>query len=311
MSLSPTTNHEQHHQLTVLTEDIGARLDLYLYEHIPGYSRTFFQKLIDQQLVSINNKIVDKHGYKVKANDHIQVVFPQAPEVPKLTKADIGVRVLFEHPDFLVLYKPAGIMVHEAPSAGEQVTLVDWLKAHFQEIAQVGIAQRPGIVHRLDKDTSGVIIIARTTQAHIQLSDMFKNREMYKEYLAIVLGKPEQIGTIEYPIARDPKTGHRMTHKIAYGRPATTHYEIQKYMPEAALILAHPITGRTHQIRVHFSAIGHPLLADKLYGTSSELIGRQALHAHSLSFIYQGHYFSISYGLPSDMQQAIAQLQAS
>lgn len=165
-------------------------------------------------------------------------------------------------------------------------------------------------MHRLDKDTSGILLIARNSQAHIHFSNMFKDREMEKNYIALVEGHPFESGTIEYPILRDPAHGHRMTHKITYGKPSVTHYTVMEYLPASALMLVHPITGRTHQIRVHFSALKHSIIGDKLYGTASSFITRQALHAYSLSFTYKDHYYSFSSGMPKDMQEAALRIKS-
>lgn len=296
----------------VQSSDSGKRLDTYLHENIEGYSRTYFQKCIERGLVSLNGLVILKDGYKLKVNDQITLQFPEVKPLQGLKiDKELGVKVVFEHSDFLIVYKPAGLMVHAALSADpNELTLVDWLIEHFNEIAQVGPSERPGIVHRLDKDTSGIILIARNTQAHIHFSNMFKDREMEKNYIALVQGHPFDSGTIEYPILRDPAQGHRMTHKITYGKPSVTHYKVIEYLPQAALMLVHPITGRTHQIRVHFAALKHSIIGDKLYGTASDVITRQALHAYSLSFMYKGQYYSFSHGIPYDMQKALMQIKS-
>lgn len=295
--------------LVVTHEHANNRLDTYLSDNFKDHSRTFFQKLIHQNLVKINGAVVTKDGHKVKEHDQVEVTFPQLQPMQGLPiDKDLGVWVLFEHSDFLVVYKPAGLMVHAAATSAHELTLVDWLINHFKEIAEVGQVERPGIVHRLDKDTSGLVLVPRNNQAHMIFSDMFKHRGIEKNYIAVVEGHPLDSGTMEFPIIRDPAQGHRMTHKITYGRPSVTHYKVAKYLKDAALVDVHPVTGRTHQIRVHFSAIKHPIVGDKIYGKASELITRQALHAYSLSFIYKDRYYSFSCGLPQDMQELIKKL---
>lgn len=290
------------------------RLDSFLAERVPYYSRSFFKKLIEDGLVMINGKVVLKGSWPVRPGDNVSLEMQeQSPEVQSEERrklvAQLQVRLMYETADFIIVDKPAGLVVHAPSEHSQEITLVDWAINHFHDIKGVGPSDRPGIVHRLDKETSGLMIITRTTHALMIFSDMFKERAISKTYLAVVKGHPMTSGTIEYPIARHPM-GNKMTHRDLQGRPAVTHYRVQEYFKEGAVIEAKPVTGRTHQIRVHFAGLGHPLLGDALYGSSSHHIDRHALHAHKLAFEYQGKEYSFESPLPEDMQKLIATLKS-
>ena len=214
----------------------------------------------------------------------------------------MGIRILYEHTDFFIVYKPAGILVHAPTHYSEIPTLVDWLVHECKELASVGYADRPGIVHRLDKDTSGILVVPRNNCAHAYFSRLFAQRLMSKKYLALVHGNPPETGIIDYAITRHPTQKHKMTHTMGFGREATTHYQVLEYFADSALVEVHPVTGSTHQIRVHFASIGHPIMGDAVYGTHCESISRQALHAYQLSFIYQDQYYSFWHDMPLDMK---------
>lgn len=297
--------------VTFIASDLhdNQRIDSVLTNQFPAYSRTFFQENITKQWVKINNTIISKPSVRVKTLDSIEVYFPPVEQFSglPLPETDLGVQVVYENDYFMVVYKPAGLIVHHSAHT-TTATLVDWLVNHFQELKTVGSAERPGIVHRLDKETSGILLVPKTNYAHMVLSDMFKNRKVQKTYIAAIQGIPAQSGTIDFPITRDPIHHHKMTHKIARGRESLTHYETERYFKDSALVHVFPVTGRTHQIRVHFTAIGHPIIGDKTYGCSSPLIERQALHAYSLSFIFLGKYYSFVYDIPEDMRRLIQQL---
>lgn len=303
--------HNSTFSIRVPQEKNGIRIDLFLAEQFEGYSRSFFQKAIDTQCVKINNAIITKHSHILKENDVVEVLFPEVKRTPltKIIDTELGASVLFEHPDFLIVFKPAGLVVHPPSPLHPEVSLVDWLLEHFQEIGTVGYQDRPGIVHRLDKETSGLLIIPRNSISHELFSDKFKNRKIKKTYLAIVEGHPEKTGSIDFPINRDPFVRTKMSHEAPNGRESLTHYTVLEYFKDSALVQVNPVTGRTHQIRVHFKAIGHPLIGDRTYGHASKLINRHALHATRLEFEYNAEQFDISAPIPDDLKNLIATLK--
>ncbi len=292
---------------TIEQEISLTRIDTFLAQQFPEYSRSFFQRLIHDERITCNNQIVSKPSMLVQMGDVISIHFPPAPTTrkPRPLPPEVNVKVIHEHPEFLIINKPAGLLVHDPSHYYTKATLVDWLIQHFKEISNVGAYDRPGIVHRLDQYTSGLMIIPRTNYAHTIIGNMFRDRTINKEYLAVVKGHPEPAGTIDFPISRDPHKRNRMTHKQLNGRSATTHYKVIEYYQHVALVHIKPVTGRTHQIRVHFAAIGHPIVGDAIYGTESKYIKRQALHAHAVSFMYQNTPFRFACEMPQDIQKLI------
>lgn len=288
------------------TDDLS-RLDLFLAQKFSHYSRTFFKELINKGFIMINDKPVSKASIQLKKGTIITISFPEIilPNISEQSVSHIPVHVIYQNEHFIIIDKPAHITVHSPGKGHTELTLVDWLVNYFHEIKSVGSAERPGIVHRLDKDTSGLMIIARNNHAHAKLSDMFKNRHIHKTYLAVVDRHPLQTGSINFNITRHPTNRVKMTHSAIQGRDASTNYRVQTYFKETALIEAMPLTGRTHQIRVHCAAIGHPLIGDALYGSSSKLINRQALHAYRLSFTFEGQEYNFVQQPPQDFQNLL------
>lgn len=304
--------HLMNHVFSVPVDEAGYRLDQFLVKSLPQYSRTFFQQLIDNGLVAINGTTQTKAGYKVSAGQQITIAMPPPHPIRELAQAEIdalGIEIVAEHPDFLIIYKPAGVLVHVPHPSSPTVTLVDWIEYYHKDIARVGMLDRPGIVHRLDKDTSGLLIIARTNYAHQQFTRLFKERAIHKTYYALVAGHPPREGSITFAIDRHPVHRHKMTHVSAYGRPAHTDYRVVEYFKDATYLQVHPITGRTHQIRVHCAAIGHPIIGDPLYGKQSSLIKRQALHAYQVAFEYDGTSYTFTKEIPADFAHALTQLR--
>lgn len=298
------------HVLTVSVEQNRMRIDLFISLQFPLYSRAFFQKMIDKGLISLNNTPIDKPSIKVRTNDVIIVQFvPIDREEQKKTSIDFPVEVLLKQNHFMVLNKPPFLSVHPPTKEHSSTTLIDWLVTHNAEIAHVGCVDRPGIVHRLDKDTSGIIIIARTNYAHSVFTQLFKERSIHKTYYAVVEGNPPETGTIDFPIGRHSVNRKKMvafrprTTQLIAGalRSATTHYKVLQNYKGFSLLEVQPITGRTHQIRVHLAAIGHPIVGDTVYGSASLLISRQALHAGKITFVFDSEQFSIDCPLTQDI----------
>jgi 23S rRNA pseudouridine1911/1915/1917 synthase len=290
------------------------RLDLFAAQHFSPHSRSYFQKLIKDGYVSVNHQVILKPSFLLKNDDVVSIIIPpiQLPINPKEVPDELKGELLFEHADFLIVYKPAGLIVHIPDVKYSEPTLVDWLIAEFRQLSTIAQADRPGIVHRLDMFTSGVMVVARTNEAHIVFGNMFKDRYISKTYLAIVMGHPPQEGTIDLPIMRHPVHRNRMTcvkngDNVASRvvRDALTHYTVLQYFKEYTLVEVRPVTGRTHQIRVHFASIGFPLLGDIVYGKKSHLLSRQALHAKRLQFTYQNQSYIFEKEMPEDMQGLI------
>jgi len=302
------------HQFLACDSEAGQRLDLFLKKSFPSYSRNFLQQLILQNLVQVNNKKKIKPRTVIKAQDKITITFPPCElerprmEIPK----DLKVNIVYEDKHFFVVNKPDNLSVHPPKISHKDVTLIDWLVHRFQELSRVGYTDRPGIVHRLDKDTSGILLVARNNCAHALLCDLFRKREIQKTYLALVEGHPDKEGTIDFAIMRHRTKRNTMTHAIPgpaqsgpKRRDACTHYKVLEYFEKGSLVEVKPITGRTHQIRVHFAAIGHPIIGDYLYGKKLKTIKRQALHAYKLSFKFNGKQYDFCQKPPEDFEKKI------
>jgi len=289
------------------------RVDQFISQQFPLYSRNFFQQLIQHGQVTINNTTIYKSGTHIKLNDSITLKFPdQTPKPLILTQTDFNIAVVYEHEHFLIINKPAGLAVHAPSHHSTQPTVVDWILANRQEITSIGAADRPGIVHRLDKNTSGLLIISRTHYAHTAFDTLFKERQIKKTYLAFVQGHPDKAGSINLLIGRDPFNKIKMVaiepndyraHKINKLRDAQSDYTVIHYFADYSLVEIQPKTGRTHQIRAHFEAIGHPLTGDIVYGGTHKYIERHALHAQKLAFMFDGHTYSFDCPIPQDMQK--------
>lgn len=252
---------------------------------LPSLSRSRAQALIAQGHVLVDG-VVCKPGHRLRGHETISVQEP-APVAAEPEAEALPLTVLYEDRDVIVLNKAAGMVVH--PGAGHRSgTMVNALLHHVDDLQGVGGTLRPGLVHRLDKDTSGVMVVAKHDVALRSLQAAFKAREVEKRYLALIAGQPSDVGTFETLYARHPKQRLQFTGRVRNGKPAVTHYEVTRRFAKACLVEVQLETGRTHQIRVHFSEAGFPLLGDGLYGPKAaqrpEVIMRQALHAWKLSF---------------------------
>ncbi|MFC1933753.1 RluA family pseudouridine synthase [Chloroflexota bacterium] len=284
----------------------GTRLDKYISEHYTELSRTQVQKLIIDGYIKVNDHIA-KAGLKLNVGDRLTISIP--PPTPSyLVPEDIPLNIIYEDDDLLVIDKPAGLIVHPAPGHHAH-TLANAILSHLSSLPDTGDWQRPGIVHRLDKDTSGLMLVARNSAAQSNLMNQFKARSIVKAYLVLVKGHitPED-GIIEAPIGRDRRHRERMA-VVAKdkGKEARTQYHVVSYIADYTLLEVRPETGRTHQIRVHLAAIGYPVVGDNVYGVKSAHLSRQFLHASCLGFHLpsSGEYVEFTSDLPPDLAQAL------
>lgn len=284
--------------------DTDIRLDQFLAIHLTNCTRTRAQALIESGAVHINNYPSTKSNKTIRNGDIITVLIPEKigrdPEIGNFAHF-FAENLLFEHEHFLIINKPAGITVHAPSDRSEETTVADLAVAYCPAISTVGEATRPGIVHRLDKLTSGLLIIAKTTAGYMAFRELFATRTIKKTYLAIVAGKPPAQGTINCPIIRDPFDPRHMACADNTGRPACTIYNVITYYRDYALIAAHPVTGRTHQIRVHMAHAGYPVVGDQIYGNKKQPIDRYALHAAQLNFTFMGQDFVFEAPLPEEL----------
>ncbi len=285
----------------------GVRLDKLVAEKCAKLSRTHAQDLITGGFITVNGSSV-KASLKLNAGDKVEIVIP--PEAPAtITPEDIPLKILFEDDDLLVIDKPAGLAVHPAPGHPGH-TLVNAVLNYLPGIGADADAVRPGIVHRLDKDTSGLIVVAKNRVAQANLSDQFKARSVSKTYLVLVRGRlAPETGIIEAAIGRDPRQRQRMA-VVTKGREARTVYRVVRYTGNYSLLEIKPETGRTHQIRVHLAAIGFPVIGDATYGVTSPHLTRQFLHAHKLRFKLPSTGQSVEFEspLPPDLEQALKEI---
>ncbi len=282
----------------------GTRLDKYVVERCPQLSRTQAQRLIVGGNIKVNDRVA-KAGLKLDTGDRVNIIIPCTPPSPLAPEA-IPLDIIYEDDDLLVVDKPAGLAIHPAPGHPSH-TLVNAILSHLPHLAETSNSLRPGIVHRLDKDASGVMVVAKNNAAQLNLIDQFKARSVVKAYLVLVKGHltPED-GVIEAPIGRDPRNRKRMA-VVAEGREARTRYNVIKYMDNYTLLEVRTETGRTHQIRVHLSAIGYPVVGDTVYDVKSAYLSRQFIHACCLGFTLPstGEYVEFKSELPPDLEQAL------
>ena len=292
----------------VSPDDAHTRLDQYLVGHLPDVSRARVQALIDDEKILVNGK-PSKSSYKLRGDETVEVLGDYQPPPLRAVPEDIPLDVVYEDDDLAVINKPAGMMVHAGAGSTEEArnrgTLVNALLHRFGALSDVGGELRPGIVHRLDKETSGLIVVAKNDVAHRKLAEQFSSRKVHKKYIALLHGWPKKLkGTVNLPIARDVSRRTRMTTHGSGGRDALTHYavveKIESPYGKFALVEVKIETGRTHQIRVHMASLGHPVVGDTLYGAPGELrvvkpvkglpskiasLNRNFLHAASIELL--------------------------
>jgi len=293
------------HRLTA--DRPGERLDAFIARSLPDVSRSHVQKLIDQGLVTIGSR-VPKPSEKTEEGMVVTVHIPP-PEETGLEAEDIPLTIIYQDDDVIVIDKPAGLTVHPAPGHPSG-TLVNALLAACPDLQGIAGTLRPGIVHRLDKDTSGLLVVAKNDRAMQALQAQLKERRIHKKYLALVRGVPSpREGQIEAPIGRHPKNRKKMA-VIDNGREAITRYRVREELDGYALLEVEPVTGRTHQIRVHLAAINHPVFGDPVYGQRSDILGRQFLHAWKLGFGMPlgGREVEFESPLPPDLRETLAKL---
>ena len=287
----------------------GQRLDYFLAGRSTGLTRSQLRRLIESGFVLLNSRPA-KPAQKVKRGDCVSLVVPP-PRRLDLAPQWMPLEVVYQDGDLVVINKPAGLSVHPGPGHPDR-TLVNGLLALCPDIQGIGDGIRPGIVHRLDKDTSGLMMVAKNHQAHQSLSAQIKDRLVVKGYLALVTGKPAQPeGQIDAPIARDPRHRKRMA-VVLGGRESRTSYRVQESFIGFSLLELYLKTGRTHQIRVHLAHLGHPLLGDGLYGRTSPLLPRHFLHAHHLGFKHPTTGVDLEFhsGLPKDLAAVVDLLRS-
>lgn len=299
-------------KIIISENDAGKRLDAFLAEKMEDMTRSRIQKLIEKECITVNS-FSAKSNCRIKEGDIVDVVVPEAEDC-RIEAEDIPLDVVYEDEDMLVVNKPQGMVVH--PAAGNHSgTLVNALMAHCGgNLSGINGEIRPGILHRIDKDTSGLLMVAKNDMAHIGLSEQIKEHSLTREYIALVHGKiKEDSGTIDAPIGRDEKDRKKMTITRKNSRNAVTHFFVLERFEKYTLLRCRLETGRTHQIRVHMSKNGHPIVGDKTYGVKKECFNLegQLLHAAKIGFIHPRtkEYMEFSTKIPTYYEQVLEKLR--
>ena len=293
-------------------ESSGLRIDKFLTESCPNYTRSFLQKLLKSELVEVNGTPV-KSSYKTAAGDTVTFEVPEAVEA-KITAQEMPLDILYEDEDVILINKPKGMVVH--PAAGHyEGTLVNGLMHHCREqLSGINGVMRPGIVHRIDMDTTGVLIVCKNDLAHNSIAEQLKVHSITRKYYAVVFGSlKDDEGTIRAPIGRHPNDRKKMSINSKNGKDAVTHYKVLERFHGYTLVECRLETGRTHQIRVHMASIGHPLLGDQVYGPAKQpfRLQGQTLHAGVLGFLHPrtGEYMEFSAPLPKYFEELLEKLR--
>lgn len=287
----------------------GERLDVFLTARRSDLSRSRIRRLVEDGSVTVDGRC-SKASFRLSTGQTVRLEIPP-PSQPRLRPSRIPLNIIFEDGHLMVIDKAAGMAVHPGPG-NEDDTLANAVLAHAPGLVGIGWSGRPGIVHRLDKDTSGLIVAAKTDLAHASLSEQFKSRSVTKIYLALVAGQPNpQEADIDAPIGRHPHDRQRMA-VVSTGRPARTRYRVLTPYSHTSFIEARPKTGRTHQIRVHMASIGHPVVGDAAYGRPAPGLRRQFLHAHEIAFRHPDSSESLRFtsDLPDDLRAHLDSLTA-
>lgn len=280
---------------TFKIEKAGGRLDVFLQSELPHFSRSHIKNLIEKNCVFVNEKSV-KSGYKLRENDVVKVIIKE-PQKISTAEEDVPFDIVFEDDDVVVVNKPQGLVVHPCAST-KSGTLVNGLLHRVKNLSGINGVLRPGIVHRLDKDTSGLLVVAKNDKAHVALQQQIKNKTAKRVYLAILEGNlKDDSGEIITKIARDKKDRKKMA-VADVGREAVTDYRVLERLKNACLVEFSLKTGRTHQIRVHSKFLGHPVVGDKVYGKEVKGLGGQLLHAVRLSFVHPTTLKEVTFEAP-------------
>ncbi|MGG7176142.1 RluA family pseudouridine synthase [Clostridium paraputrificum] len=295
---------------TVEEDFEGERIDKYLSQLFVDKSRSYLQGLIEKGNITVNDKII-KSNYKLRYHDEIKVLLPE-PILLKVESENIPLDIVYEDSDIIVINKPQGMVVHPAPG-NYTGTLVNALLYHCTDLSSINGIVRPGIVHRIDKDTTGILVVAKNDESHNFLSDQLRDHSMKREYYALVEGRiKEDKGTIDKPLGRNKKDRLKIG-VVPDGRRAVTHYEVLERYKETTLVKCRLETGRTHQIRVHMASIGHPLIGDPLYGFKKQKykLEGQMLHAKILGFIHpkSREFMEFSSDLPKYFENLLERLR--
>ncbi len=301
-------------ELKVLNVDVGKRLDNFIVQNVDNLTRSYIKNLIDDELVTVNGK-KQKAGYSLKENDIINIQIPEDKEA-NIKAEDIKLNIMYEDDDILIVDKEKGMVVHPANGNYSGTMVNSLMYSHKDKLSSINGTIRPGIVHRIDKDTSGILVVAKNDNAHKKLSEQFKVHSITRKYIALVKGIiKEDTMDIDYPIGRSSKDRKKMAVTYKNSKEAKTHIKVLKrfYNSNVTLVEATLETGRTHQIRVHMAYVGHPLVGDEVYGKKDPRfkIEGQMLHAKTLGFIHptKNSYIEFESNLPEYYLEILKKLE--
>lgn len=298
------------YEYLVSQEEVGERIDRFLTEQDEDWTRSQVQKWIKEDRVSVNETPI-KANYKLQLGDQISLKIPPPMEL-EIEAEDISLNIVYEDQDVIVIDKPRGLVVHPAPGHYSG-TIVNGLLYHCKDLSGINGILRPGIVHRIDKDTSGLLMVAKNDKAHLSLAKQLQEHTVERRYIALVNGLfPHEMGTIDAPIGRDSQDRKKMSVTFENSKHAVTHFVVLEAFKQHSLVECKLETGRTHQIRVHMQYIGHPIVGDPKYGKGDRLgLEGQALHAGVLGFEHPrtGEYLSFTSPIPEDMEFVLQNLR--